>query len=241
LAIPYVKCAMTLSIKTKQISLFFLLLLSTAILCLWGYGLANPEYVAFRHAEEWRAQGDMGQAARDYQRAIDLGLRRSDAFLHLSEAYLKQGRAAEAQKILANLLEEEQSRATAMLAAGLYDAYGLPDQALNLVVEARKRGPLQETEMAYLANLHRRGGRYAEALAVYREMRKAHPASLSAALGLAETLAWGGRLAEAMCREILLARPGHRNTRILLARVLSWDGRREEAILEYQTVLGERP
>ena len=234
---------MALSIKTKQIGLYFLLLLSTAILSVWGYGRANPEYVAFRHAEEWRAQGDMAQAVRAYQRAIDLGLRRPAAFLHLIEAYLKQGRVAQAEEVLADLLAKEQGRVTAMLAAGLFDAHGLPGRALDLAREARERGPLRETEMVYLANLHRRSGRYAEALDMYREMRATDPSSLSGALGLAETLAWAGRLdeAEAMSRKILATRPGHRNTRILLARILSWDGRREEAILEYQTVLGERP
>ena len=234
---------MRFSPKARQTSAFLALLLAAAVLSLWGYGRANPEYVAFRHAEEWRSQGEAEQAIRAYQQAIALGLHRPAAFLHLGEAYLKRGDAVQAEEVLTALLERERGSATAMLAAGLYDAHGLPGRALDLAREARERGPLQATEMAYLADLHRRGGRYAEALALYREMRVADPSSLLGTLGLAETLAWAGRLdeAEALCREILAARPGHRNARILLARILSWDGRREEAILEYQTVLGERP
>ena len=88
----------------------------------------------------------------------------------------------------------------------------------------------------------RASGDYESAIAALRKAVDAQPASTSARLLLAETLAWAKHFAEAEAeyRDALQREPSSRDAQLGLARVLLWQGRYEEARARFAPLVAAR-
>ena len=218
-----------------------------AVLCLSasvaGYRVVQNKHVLYRQAENAWKSGDDRRALPLYEKAILAGADFPDAYINAGEIALAQGEIERGATLLDTLAFGGQDIAPGLAGriAGLYDQYGEPGRALNVLEHSHVKIKLQEPQLLHMADLLRRDFAYGKALDVYRDVLAENPESRPAGLGLAETLGWLGRFEEALplCQNLLSAHPGDRNARVLYARILSWNGQFDDAIREYKLLLGE--
>ncbi len=235
---------MAWSLKTRQYTIYAILLGTTAVLALALYPRIQPQWVNFRRGEHLFLSHHFSLSIPFFQKALAEGLKRPEALTHLGDAYLATGQFQAALPVFQRLVQERPEDMGARLSlAGLYDQFGRVDEALALLDQRPDLWAQNPLVLGRVADLYRRRQEFAAAEKYYEQALRLAPGDVAIRLKLAEMLGWMGQTAKAaaLYREILSQDPQNRQARLQLARVLSWQGRMEEAVQEYRKLLGEGP
>lgn len=233
------------AIRRRQLTAVFFLVLLTGLGSAISYYFVNQSYVFYRQAKQLLDHGQSEAALELLEKAMAHGVNVPQVGFEAAETALRLDRVDKATMLLFTALDAAQTPMPGDVgrAAGLFDQYGYPTQALALYERYGSRMELGEEQLLHYAELLRRAYQYEKALEIYRRMLAAQPDALHAGLGMAETLGWLSRYDEALalCKQLIAAHPESRNARLLYARVLSWRGDFELAIEQYRMILGETP
>jgi tetratricopeptide (TPR) repeat protein len=235
---------MARSLKTRQYTVYGILLGIAVFLALAVYPRVKPQWVDFRRGERLFLAQRFSLAIPFFQKALTEGLKRPEALKHLGDAYLATGQFQAALPVFQRLVQERPDDMGARLGlVGLYDQFGQVDEALALLEQRPKLWAHDPLVMVRVADLYRRRKEFAVAEKYYERAMGLVPGDVPIQLKLAEMLGWMGQTDKgiALCRQILAKDPRNRAARLQLARLLSWQGRMEEAVKEYRTILGEGP
>lgn len=235
---------MAWSLKTRQYTIYAVLLGTTAVLALALYPRLQPQWVNFRRGEHFFLSHQFSLSIPFFQKALAEGLKRPEALKHLGDACLATGQFQAALPVFQRLVQERPDDLGARLSlAGLYDQFGRVDEALALLEQRPHLWAQNPLVLGRVADLYRRRQEFAAAEKYYGQALRLAPGDAGIQLKLAETFSWMGQTAKAVAlyREILNQDPQNRQARLQLARVLSWQGRMEEAVQEYRKFLGEGP
>jgi len=231
--------------RSIQTYTFFVLLIVSALLSSFAYRAVNFSYVALRHGESLWQQGRDDDARKAFQTAASADFLRPGMALKLARAAFLAGDEATGQAVLDALFNSKSKLTPYMLhtAAGIYDQFGMPDRAMEVLSRADESILLSESSATYLAELKARSGDMEGAEKLYRKVIVAYPRDTGASLGLAQLLAWNGHTKEAedICLPVVAREPGNKQARIVLGRILTAAGRFEEAIAEYRKALEKTP
>jgi tetratricopeptide (TPR) repeat protein len=91
----------------------------------------------------YEGSGQLEQAVPEYQRAVDLSQRNSDAIAGLAHAYATEGKRGEAEKILGDLQRQSKtSYVSPYMIAAIYSGLGQNDKAIEFLERAyQERAP----------------------------------------------------------------------------------------------------
>jgi tetratricopeptide (TPR) repeat protein len=197
-------------------------------------------WVAFRSGEDAYRRGEYLRAANFYERAAQklddprlLGV--------LGQCWLRLGRTADAEKILARMIERYPKQLPAVkLLAGLYQQEKEPEKAIPLFERyCSAGGKLDSSAQLQLARIYRQAGRYEKAADFFLQADHDPKQKNISNVELAEMRSWQGHYDESidLFQQVLRADPANRQAKLGLARALSWAGRYGEAVEEYKKLL----
>ena len=158
-------------------------------------------------------------ALRPADATVDIGL---------ATAYLRLGRPAEAQNILAPLLERGDSPEVLLTVGQALVAEDRLDEALEAFVRVRRLAPSLPTLQLHIGAIHWRNKRFADAVAEWRGELAQHPDSAEAKFTLGSALAQSGgdkMEAERLLRASLKPKPRHAKANYQLGKLL-WQAKR---------------
>jgi tetratricopeptide (TPR) repeat protein len=198
------------------------------------------QWVAFRSGEDAYKRGEYLRAATFYERAAQklddprlLGV--------LGQCWLMLGRTADAEKVLARMIERYPKQLPAIkLLSGLYQQAKEPEKAIPLFARySGAGGKLDSSAQLQLARIYRQAGRYEEAADFFLQADQDPTQKNISNVELAEMRSWQGRYDQSidLFQQVLRADPANRQAKLGLARALSWAGRYGESVEEYKRLL----
>ena len=201
------------------------------------WGKALPEFDLFLAAQPGHRQALQLRALtllelERYPEAAEAfsALRPADVTVDigLATAYLRLGRPAAAQSILAPLLERGDSPEVLLTVGQALMAEDRLEEALEAFSKARRLAPALPTLRLHMGAIHWRNKRVAEAIAEWRGELAQHPESAEAKFTLGSALAQSGgdRMeAERLLRASLKQKPRHAKANYQLGKLL-WQAKR---------------
>ena len=196
------------NIKKRQYICFTALLMVTAMLVIIAYRTIKDDLIYYRRAEALFFSKEFSRAIPFYKLAMEAGLKRPDAVIHMGESYLATENFKEAVRVLEEFVRANPNRSDTAAMIHLADLYKREKEfeaAERLYKKGLERVPGFISVKLKLAEMLTWMKRYDEAIALYRA--------------------------------VLENNPKHRLARVYLARVLTWAGQFEQAIREYRKVL----
>ncbi len=164
--------------------------------------------------------------------------------LGLATAYLKSGRSADAQRILAPLLERGDSAEVLLTVGQALIAEDRLEEAREAFEKSRKLAPGLPTLGLHLGAIHWRNKHLAEAIAEWRAELARHPESAEAKFTLGAALAQSGgdKLeAEQLLRASLRQKPRHAKANYQLAKLVWQTKKSTEALTCLERAIAADP
>ena len=198
---------------------------------------------AFQRAVALHREGQFDEAACAYERVLQAEPENLNALIHLGAIRLRQGRAAEAERLLSQAvaLQPDLADAQANLAAALQQS-GRPEAISHYKRALSLRPDMQDARYG-LAMCLQTGGEIPAAIVQYEEILRAEPSQPEANYNLARLLAQLGRTAEAVDRYRVAAAadPDFAEANCELAQLLASGNGNQEAIGCFRRALDVDP
>lgn len=224
--------------------IFFALLLSFSVVASCSaFRWLNTSSIAFRHGESLLLQGNVPEALKSFHIAAAASGLRPPLALKLAHAAFLAGDTTLCKDVLTGIIFS-QSRLTPDVlnaVAGRFDSLEMPLMALTALRRAGDAVVESEPSALYLAELESRVGDVVASEMLYRHILNKNSKNIVASFGLAQLLAWHGRVqeAETLCESVLDRNPYNRKARLVFGRVLTAAGRFDDAIIQYRLALEE--